>query len=523
MKYIFKYKIVLVFCAIFYASCTDLDVEPQNSTTANVFLNDIDAYRSFAAKIYAGLALTGQNGPTGNGDLKSIDEGFSEYFRQYWQLQQIPTDETIIAWGDDGLPQLITQSWGAQNRFIRTAFARIYFQVSQANEFIRESSADALATKSFTADEVSEINQMRGEVRFLRALSYSHAIDLYGDVPFYTETSTLNELPTQSSRKDVFNFIVSELNEVKSSLPEAKTNVYGRVDKASVNALLARLYLNAEVYAGEAKYTECISACNEIINTAAYSLTEEYDNLFLADNHTSSEIIFAIPYDGESTQSFGGMTYLINSSYSGSFPDKETVLGTGGGWNGNRSTPNLVDQFPLNDNRGMFYDVDKTKENIEIGNFDNGYTVMKYKNVTSEGELGKNNLHPDTDFPYFRLADVYLMYAESVMQGGTGGDMATAVGYINELRERAYGDASGNITASDITEDFILAERSRELYWEGVRRTDLIRFGQFSNQGTWSWKGGVLEGATTDAFRDLYPIPAIELSTNPNLTQNTGY
>src|SRR5690606_484782 len=122
--------------------------------------------------------------------------------------------------------------------------------------------------------------------------------------------------------------------------------------------------------------------------------------------------------------------------------------------------------------------------------------------------------HPDVDFPMFRLADVYLMYAEAVLRGG-GGSQSLAVGYINELRQRAYGDSSGNITEGDLTLDFILAERSRELYWEAHRRTDLIRFGQFSSQGIWPWKGNVPQGTTTEAFRDLMPIPNADISINP--------
>jgi hypothetical protein len=122
----------------------------------------------------------------------------------------------------------------------------------------------------------------------------------------------------------------------------------------------------------------------------------------------------------------------------------------------------------------------------------------------------------------FRLADAYLMYAEAVLRGG-GGSASTAVDYINELRERAYGDTSGNITETDLTLDFIIDERSRELYWECHRRQDLIRFDQFSDQGVWQWKGNVPQGTTTESFRDIMPIPATDLGINTNLTQNPGY
>lgn len=130
----------------------------------------------------------------------------------------------------------------------------------------------------------------------------------------------------------------------------------------------------------------------------------------------------------------------------------------------------------------------------------------------------------DLDFPLFRLGEVYLMYAEAVVRGGSGGDINTAVNYINQLRQRAYRNTSGNITASDLTPDFILDERARELYWEAIRRTDLIRFGKFtSSTYLWPWKGGVKNGQGVDAHFNLYPISADDIIANPHLTQNPGY
>jgi hypothetical protein len=124
----------------------------------------------------------------------------------------------------------------------------------------------------------------------------------------------------------------------------------------------------------------------------------------------------------------------------------------------------------------------------------------------------------------FRLADVYLMYAEAVLRGGAGGDLSTALNYVNQIRERAYGDNSGDINQSQLTLDFILDERGRELYWECTRRTDLIRFGKFTGgEYIWPWKGGVKEGTATDNKYDIYPIPSSDITANPNLVQNPGY
>jgi len=159
----------------------------------------------------------------------------------------------------------------------------------------------------------------------------------------------------------------------------------------------------------------------------------------------------------------------------------------------------------------------------EIGNFNHGVAAPKYANVTSTGAQGSHPTHVDTDYPMFRLADAYLIYAEAALRGG-GGSTAQALTYVNAIRQRAYGNANGNITSAQLTLDFILDERSRELLWEGHRRTDLVRFGRFTG-GTylWAWKGGSAAGVSTGAHLNLYPLPANEIIANPNLTQNPGY
>jgi starch-binding outer membrane protein, SusD/RagB family len=254
--------------------------------------------------------------------------------------------------------------------------------------------------------------------------------------------------------------------------------------------------------------------------------------LFMADNDKrKDEFMFAINCDGLRTQAYGNTTFFVHCAAG----DDHNDYGVGGGWNGYRATKGLADLFSdlsgNTDKRAMFTtsSFGTTAAQIaisDIGVFTNGLHVNKYKNIRSDGapvsDIKKD--FSDVDFPVFRLSEMYLIYAEATLRGGAGGDAATALSYINLIRSRAYGNANGNIGASSLTTDFVLAERGRELYWEGHRRTDLIRYGLLTT-GTylWPWKGGVSSGTAVDSKFNLFPIPATNKTANPNLTQNTGY
>lgn len=524
MKKIINIGLIAVLAVM--SACTDLEVQPQNDLTPDVFFSEDAAYERFLTRLYAGLAVTGQQGPAGNADIKSLDEGFSSYLRQYWQLQELPTDEAVIAWNDDGLPDLVTQGWGSTNQFVRAMYYRVFFQVSLANEFLRESTPDKLDARGVSEDVAAQVPAFRAEARFLRALSYWHGIDMFGDIPFYTEDQTIgSDAPQQFTRTEIFNFIVNELNEIEGDMLEPGTAPYGRADKGALWMLQAKLYLNGEVYTNKQYYNEVVEACNKIIESGVYSLAEEYHHNFLADNHLSPEVIFSVNFDGDATQTFGGTTYLVHAAIGGAMQAEN--YGVNNGWGGLRTLPALVDRFPDEtgniDERAILFTEGQTKAVEAINEFTSGYTVPKYQNVTSEGVPGSDPTFADTDYPMFRFGEVHLMYAEAVLRGASNGDLGTAVTYINALRQRAYDSEAGNITESDLDLDFILDERSRELYWEAVRRTDLIRFGQFTENGTWAWKGGVQEGTTTSPHLRLYPIPAEELLANENLEQNQGY
>ncbi len=535
------YKIILlsfVSAGIILASCTkDLDTEPlktESITSATVF-DDTTAYVEFLAKLYGSLTLTGQIGGYGDRDIdQPNDEGVTSFMRLYWSMQEISTDEAINAWCDPNLVEIHGHIWSDQNLYIQKLYQRIFINITYCNEYIRVVGKKA---GDLSGNLKAEVKQYIAEARFLRALNYYYALDLWGNVPFVTEDNATGAfLPEQIKRADLFSYIESELKDITSELlpPNQDSRYYARANKAAAWILLSRLYLNSEVYLGKGntKYTECIAFSDSVIH-AGYTLHPDYRELFLADNHTClDEIIFPIAEDGLNTQNYGGVMYIIHASCNGDagLLDYFGISGgaSGGGWNGNRFTSAFTAKFDdvtgNTDQRALFYTTNQSDTVNVVTDFTQGYLSTKFRNITSTGEKGQHADFVDTDFPLFRLADVYLMYAEAVIRGGSGGNLSTALGYINALRERAYGDDSGNISATDLTLNFILDERARELHWEAQRRTDLIRFGLFTGDGyLWDWKGNVMEGVSTDSHLNLLPIPSSDLGLNTNLIQNTGY
>jgi hypothetical protein len=499
--------------------------DPNVVTSATVYKNAY-VYKQVLAKCYAGLALSGQTGPNGNPDISGIDEGFSQYLREYWYAQELTTDEAVIAWNDGTLKDYHYQTWTSAGEFIRAMYNRIYYQISLCNEFIREAQPGKVAGRGITGASADSVATYLAEARFLRALSYWHALDLFGNVPFVNETNIVGSfLPVQKTRADLYNYIESELLDVSTKLLDPKTNEYGRADKAAAWMLLGKLYLNAKVYIGTDKNTEALTYIKQVI-ASPYTLDDNYAHLFLADNNTSNEIIFPITFDGIHSKSWGGTTFIVNAQVGGSMVPAN--FGIAGGWAGTRTTSAFVGKFTditgATDKRAMFYSAGQSLTIADMFQFTNGYALTKWKNIKSTGQAGSDPTFPDTDFPVFRLADAYLMYAEAVLRGGTGGDATIALGYINAIRTRAYGNTSGNIVAGTLNLDFILDERSRELYGETHRRTDLIRFGKFSSSTyVWPWKGGIAGGVSTDSHLNLFPIPSTDIGANPNLVQNPGY
>ena len=523
-----RYKIIAIvvaFLPVLNACVDDLNTIPldQDVKTSATVYEDQAAWKQVLAKCYAGLAVSGQRGPDGNADIGGIDEGFSTYMRQLWCASELPTDEAVIAWNDAGLKDYHNQNWSASNPFIGAMYNRIFYQVSLCNEYIRAINSNI---GGLTGSLLTDVTMYKAEARFLRALSYWHALDLYGSVPFVTENDPVGSFfPKQVSKAELFTYIETELKAIEPDLAAPTANEYGRADQAAAWTLLAKLYLNANVYIGESKFTECLEYCNKII-ASPYSLDPVYQNIFVADNNLSPEIIFPVAFDGINTRTWGGMTFVIHAAVGGSM--NADNFGIDGGWGGNRTTKEFVAKFPdpsgLTDKRAMFHTDGQSLEIADLSIFTDGYAITKFKNLKADGSTASREDFPDTDYPVFRLADVYLMFAEAVLRGGTGGSIDDALIYVNDIRERAYGDNSGDIAQAELDLDFILDERARELYWEGHRRTDLIRYDLLTGGDyIWAWKGGVAEGVATAEKYNLMPIPASDLGANPTLTPTPGY
>ena len=532
-------KLTVAFVAVVtVTSCAKkLDLYPTNDLTPDKVYATAAGYKSVLAKIYGGLASGGNQGPAGQPDISGgLDEGSQiAFIRPFFNCEELPTDEAVVAWNDQTIHDYHNLAFTSADPFLKGMYARPMYNITLANEYLRYSTDAAVASHGITGADATSIKSSRAEVRFQRAFNYWLMMDLFGNSTFVTEADLVGgPMPSEIKRAALFNYIVGELKAIDADLAPVKTIEYGRVDQGAAWALLARVYLNAAVYTGTPHYDSAIIYASKVI-AGGYSLQPSYAKLFMADNDKQkNEFIFSVPIDGLHTQGYGNTTFFAHGA---SGDEATTDYGvTGGGWYGYRATSGLVNLFAdktgATDQRAMFttskYGTGAAQLTIaDISNFDQGPHVIKYVNKRSDGAAVSDptGYYADIDFPVFRLSEMYLIYAEATLRGGAGGSASTALNYLNLIRARAYGGTSaGQLTASDLTPQLILDERGRELYWEGHRRTDLIRYGLLTT-GTylWPWKGGVASGTAVDAKYNLFPIPASVLSANPNLTQNTGY
>ena len=538
-------------------SCvSDLDQYPHTETTSKDVYTSLANYEAVLGKIYAAMVTSGQGKGGDNKDMASVlnsGSGF-DYMRMFINMQECGTDEFASTWltGEQttGLTYL---SWDANDAWVSDMYYRIYYNIALCNEFLRNANS-----ASFSGADAEKMKEYKAEVRFMRALFYYHALDFYRNIPMVTENDPVGSyIPPRYTPQQTFDYIESELKDCVGDMLPASTCPYGQASQGAAYTLLAKLYLNSEVYTGVAKYAECKEACEKVMNMG-YSLESDYSKLFNADNDKrTNEIIFALPVSAEHTVSWGASTYLVCGQLSMSNANQNVAdFGATSGWSEFRLRPEFVDKFTQadidgddnGDKRCKFFTNGQSKDITDMTTETAGYLSEKWSNLKDDGTTASNtgDAGVDTDFPLFRLADVYLMYAECVVRTGddwdnwAGGSDAEsdsrkkgAIYWINKVRERAYGiDENGNpkgqvwkenFSSKDAFLQFILDERARELYHEGYRRTDLIRYGQFTtNKYIWQWKGGVHDGQAVDSKYNIYPIPNTELTANPNL-HNDNY
>ncbi|MCD7937410.1 MAG: RagB/SusD family nutrient uptake outer membrane protein [Tannerellaceae bacterium] len=531
------------------SSCLgDLDTLPldDSMTVAEQVYQDKANYKGVLAKCYAVLAITGQQGPGGQSDVVNGSESYSSYIRAFFYLQSVSTDEALSTSTSNGMQDLVTNTWTPQTEIIFAAYGRIYQAIGYCNEFLRQSTPEKLADRGQDGDAafVAEIEDFRNEARFIRAYCYWVICDVWGSGPFFTDADPISGkfLPPQKSRKEIFDYVESELKELETKLMEPKANEYARVDKVSAWFLLSRLYLNAEIYTGTARWSDCLTYAEKVI-ASPYVLADKFLYNFLADNHTSPEIIWALNFDGERSKSNGGTVFLVRCQGDGRMFE-HIDLGVSDGWANIRLREEYAGKFDpadrefdpadpagnnKKDKRSLFFTVGLTQEIPTLSSSSTaGYQLTKWRNVTKDGTPGKDGANVDTDYPVFRTADAYLMAAEAILRGG-GGSPAKALEYLNIIRDRAYESGSFGpnprhpLTEGEMTLDYILDERARELAWELIRRTDLIRFGRYTGGENFTWRGGVATGKQIDQKYNLFPLPVADVTANPNLTQNPDF
>ena len=532
--------------ALSLSSCVrDLDTLPLNETdpiAEYVYGNSEEAYLQGLTRLYFQFATNDLT------DLQSMDGGASELVRAFWSVQETCTDEAKCSWGNDAwVRDLNTNTWsGVQNDAVYAVYVRTLQGISYINEYLRQTAPDKLQERGVGASLATRITEFRAEARFLRAYMYWMALDTFGSIPFITENSPISGAyyPQQASRTDIFNYCVSELEDLiseDSPLPEPR-HLYPRADKGSAAGLLARMYLNAQVYTGTPMWLQAKQMCEEIFEMG-YSLCPDYAYLFRGDNGqyqpAVNEFLWAIDYSNAGTQSYGGTFYLMAAALASTdITDFSRPNGQRHGWAGLRVPYEFVEkhfavtgqnyetgEYQTADSRGSMFYIKGRHQSIEDNLYDYmyGWSCLKFNNIphdqTNESFLATSAIKDfaDADFPLIRLAEIYLIYAEACMRLD---DASPAMPCMAELAARA-----GVSAPSEITEEFLVEERGRELMWEAHRRTDLIRFGLFhTDKYLWPYKGGdTFEGQAFPAYKCIFALPPTELAANPKLVQNPGY
>ena len=578
-------------------SCVgDLDLQPNDPNLVNT--SDSDFKANSLAMCYSGIACSGIEGP-GSSYVGGLDAGTSAYLRVMFTLQEFCSDELIWIWPDDGVRDITYCSWGANNGIVTGAYYRLVGHIALCNQYLQN-------TKD---DNDAESQEMRAQARTLRAYSYLNMIDLFGQSSFITEEAEVGSAPIQVSRKELFNWLEEELTDIVDNKCLNQTPIYGRVGLDAAEALLAKLYLNAEVYSGEGRWADCVQRCENIIarhkgtGFQGTGLAEHYLYLFSAANSAympggtkpnENEILFGIAFDETMTQSYGGPTFIISGTVSDTHYIPRSLYGTSSEWSCIRGCAEMASRFYGYDNdvrnslwvtgekpAGKIYESNNgqlvfdengkpvVKAEWDAENYSDrfidftgtwattgGNAIIKFTGrtpnaaqdggcdcpvptaidpITYDGKdyaIGQEEYKinwscpafSSVDQPIIRLADIYLMAAECYVHDRASISASKALEYVNYVRARAGAPA---FIASDLTRNGIMDERSRELYLESWRRSDLVRNGMFAGpqQTVWQYKGSgtANEGTRIETKYNLYPIPYDVRAAQPEFNQNPGY
>jgi hypothetical protein len=473
----------------------------------------------------------------------------------YYMLQETSSDEIVMpangsGWDDGGIYKRIhLHTWNSENPQMNEMFNSFYTGVTNCNRVISQLEGGKIPAPAGTTTAA-----LISEMKVTRAFFYWLICDNFGNAPLVTTTA--NDLPETADRKTIYAFLVKEITDALPNLSENNDKLmYGRFNKWAAKALLANIYLNAEVYTGQAKWAECLAQCNDIIASGKYSLDPTYRNIFVTQNENSPEIVFAIPFD----ETLGNGFFTEMYSWHGALKAKVNMQATPWGSGSAMGVSQFIDTYDAADKRlndtwlsGPQFAADG--KTALLGSYDQagkplnftkdlpdglftgeseGYRMNKFEVKTG----AKSNL--SNDFPFFRYAEVLMMKAECLLRSGNGGEAATLV---TQVRTRDFNDgAKAVVTAAQLMQNSrykygyiekykivdpgntaaipyggMLDELGYEFPWEAHRRRDNIRFGVFSTK---SW----LSHKPNGAYRILFPIPQPALNSNPKLKQNQGY
>ena len=518
-------------------SClNDLDKEPISPKIDLEVNND-----GLLNKCYANFGING-NGSDSDSDADPDVKGFNDagmtgLVRAMWNMNELPTDEATCSWGD-GLQELNSAKFDPSHSWVKLYYTRLTLGITFCNQYLEVAG--------------NEDKQKTAECRFLRAMQYYLLMDAYGKVAF----STTLEKPRCMERPEIYQWLVDELTEIEPDLAEPKVKTgadkdYGRIDKAACWLLLSRLYLNAEVYTGKAEWAKARDYAKKVIdspydiNTEGKGSWSAYQLVFMGDNDNSSaakELVFPIVNISSKTRSYGNSLFLIAGTFDGAMhanpddPDGSNGC-VGQTWIGLHPRTALLKKFfpnttapevpsyemkvAANDDRALFWGEGRPYEISNITKSADGYGVCKFLNYNSDGSAHADPSFADMDWPFMRAAEAYLNYAEADAHLNGGRTSTEGTNMLNKLRGRAH--ATTRETSYSLNE--ICDEWAREFYFEGIRRTTLIRFNLFGgNTGyNWDWKGGEKAGRDFEAYKNVYPIPLTQIQSNGNLTQNPGY